>query len=153
MMPPMWSKCQKFVRAQEQLGLNWAWKVSIIYTWLMKTLRSVLSSFILSLVFFLPLALLASTVHWLCCSLFLSATNSQLRSVLDSTKHVHCGGPPALYYPSSIVKKHHSFLSSIASTRHPCMSVYVTRVPERAFERKLTLEHDRHCTNACTLQE
>ena len=57
------------------------------------------------------LALLASTVHWLCCYLFLNAANHRLRSVLDSTKHVHCGGLAALSYPSSIVKKRHSSLS------------------------------------------
>ena len=73
-------------------------KVSIIYT---KTLHSVLSSFTLSLVL-LP-SLIASTVHWLRCFLFLNAANRQLRSVLDSAKHVRCVGPAALSYPSSIV--------------------------------------------------
>ena len=45
---------QKLVRARERLQLNRAWKVSIIYTWLVKTLHNVLSSFELSLVLFLP---------------------------------------------------------------------------------------------------
>ena len=45
---------QKLVRAQERLRLNQASKVSIIYTWLVKTLHNVLSSFALSLVLFLP---------------------------------------------------------------------------------------------------
>jgi len=51
------------------------------------------------------LALIASTVHWLRCFLFLNAANRRLCSVLDSAKHIHCGGPAALSYPSSIVKK------------------------------------------------
>ena len=34
----MWSRCQKLIRAQEWLRLNRTWKVSIIYTWLVKTL-------------------------------------------------------------------------------------------------------------------
>ena len=46
-------RCQKLVRARG-LQLNRASKVSIIYTWLVKTLHNVLSSFELSLVFFLP---------------------------------------------------------------------------------------------------
>ena len=41
------------VRAQERLRLNRTWKVSIIYTWLVKTLNSVLSSYALSLVLIL----------------------------------------------------------------------------------------------------
>ena len=40
--------------AQEWLWLNRTWKVSIIYTWLVKTLHSVLSFFALSLVLVLP---------------------------------------------------------------------------------------------------
>ena len=48
--------------------------------------------------FFSGLALLASTVHWLCCFLFLNAANRQLHSVFDSTKHIHCGGPATLSY-------------------------------------------------------
>ena len=52
------------------------------------------------------LGLLASTVATLTSSfLFLNAANRRLRSVLDSAKHVRCGGPGALSYPSSIVKK------------------------------------------------
>ena len=51
-------RCQKLVRAQERLWLNRASKVSIIYTWLVKTLHNVLSSFELSLVLFLPSQLL-----------------------------------------------------------------------------------------------
>ena len=58
------------------------------------------------------LSLLASTVPWL---LFLNAANHRLRSVLDSAKLVHCGGPTAFSYPSSIVKKRCSSLSSITS--------------------------------------
>ena len=50
-------------------------------------------------------ALLASTAHWLCCFLFLNAANHRLRSVLDSAKHVRCGGPAVLSYPFLIVKK------------------------------------------------
>ena len=101
---------QKLVRARERLQLNWAWKVSIIYTWLVKTLHNVLLlHFSCSL-----LALLASTVHWLCCFLFLNAANRRLHSVLDSAKHVCSGGPAALSYPSLIVKKRRSSLSSIA---------------------------------------
>jgi len=45
---------QKLVRARERLRLNRASKVSIIYTWLVKTLHNMLSSFALSLVLFLP---------------------------------------------------------------------------------------------------
>ena len=51
-------RCQKLVRAQEQLRLNRTSKVSIIYTWLVKTLHSMLSSSALSLVLFLPSQLL-----------------------------------------------------------------------------------------------
>ena len=72
------------------------------------------------------LALLASTVPWL---LFLNATNCRLRSVLDSAKRVRCGGPTALSYPSSIVKKRRSSLSSITSgyARHSrTVSVHMT---------------------------
>ena len=58
-------------------------------------------------------ALLASTVHWLRNFLFLTA-NHRLRSVLDSAKHICCGGPAALPYPSSMVKKLRSSLSSLA---------------------------------------
>ena len=39
-------RCQKLVGAQERLRLNRTWKVSIIYTWLVKTLHHVLSSLI-----------------------------------------------------------------------------------------------------------
>ena len=46
----------------------------------------------------------------------LNAANRRLRSVLDSAKRAHCGGPTALSYPSSIVKKRRSSLSSIAYT-------------------------------------
>ena len=59
------------------------------------------------------LALLASTVHWLRCFLFLNAANCWLRSVLDSAKPVRWRGPTALSYPSSVVKKRHSSLSSM----------------------------------------
>ena len=71
------------------------------------------------------LALLASTVHWFRCFLFLNAANCQVHSVLDSAKHVRCRGPAAL---SSIVKNRRSFLSSIArlGIRHPLMSVQCT---------------------------
>ena len=78
------------------------------------------------------LALLASTVHWLHCFLFLNAANRQLLSVLDSAKHVRCRGPAALSYPSSIVKKRRSSLSSIARQasikciRYPRELVHVT---------------------------
>ena len=51
-------RCQKLVRARERLRLNQAWKVGIIYTWLVKTLHNVPSSFALSLVRFLPSQLL-----------------------------------------------------------------------------------------------
>ena len=45
--------------------------------------------------------------------LSLNAANHRLHSVLDSAKHICCVGPTALSYPSSIVKKCHSSLSSI----------------------------------------
>ena len=70
--------------------------------------------FELSLVLFLHFIASTVSLHCLCCFLFLNATNRQLRSVLDSAKHIHCGGPAALSYPSSIVKKRRSSLSSIA---------------------------------------
>ena len=98
--------------AQERLRFNRAWKVSIIYTWLVKTLHSVLSSFAFSCS---RLALLASTVPWLCCIFFLNAANRRLRSVLDSAKCVRCRWPTALFYLSSIVKKRRSSLSSNGS--------------------------------------
>ena len=97
------------VRAQERLWLNRAWTVSLIYTWLVKTIHNVFSSFSCSL-----LALITSTVHWPWCFLFLNAANRRLCLVLDSAKHIHCGGPAVLSYPSSIVKKRCSSLSSIA---------------------------------------
>ena len=102
----MWSRCQKISQssrtghgAQERLRLNRIWKVSIIYTWLVKTLHNALSSFAFSLVLFLqPQALLASIVHWLASLLSLSQCLSQcqLCSALDSAKHVPCGGPAVL---------------------------------------------------------
>ena len=42
--------------AQERLRLNRTWKVTIIYTWFVKTLHGVLSSFALSLVLACPLS-------------------------------------------------------------------------------------------------
>ena len=101
----------KLVRAQEWLRLKRTRKVSIIYTWLVNPPQHdfFFCAFSCSL-----LALLASTVHWLHCFLFLNAVNRQLDSVLNSAKHVRCGGPAALSYPSSIVKKRRSSLSSIA---------------------------------------
>ena len=69
------------------------------------------------------LALSASTVHWL--RNFLNAANRRLCSVLDSAKHVRCGAPAVLPYPSSIVKKRRCFLSSIARlgiVAHPVSS-------------------------------
>ena len=74
------------------------------------------------------LALLDSTVHWLHCFLFLNAANRLLRSVLEPAKRVCCGGPTALSYSSSIVKKRHSSLSSIArlGIRYFPVSVHVT---------------------------
>ena len=75
------------------------------------------------------LALLASTVHWLLCILVLNAANRRLRSVLDSAKCVRCGGPTALSYPSSIVKKRRSSLSS--TTRQPASGILPYRVSAR----------------------
>ena len=97
--------------AQERLQLNRTWKVSIIYTWLVKTFHSVLFSFC-TFSCSRP-ALLASTVPWLRCLLFLNAANHRLRSVLNSAKRVRCRGPTALFYWSSIVKNRRSSLSSI----------------------------------------
>ena len=91
------------------------------------------------------LALLAFTVHLLRCFLFLNAANRRLRSVLDSTKHVRCGGPAMLSYPSSIVKKRRSSLSSFAwlGILHHIIfrvSLHVTHESSElpACERKLT---------------
>ena len=64
------------------------------------------------------LALLASTVSWLRCFLFLNAANCRLCSVLNSTKRVCSGGRTTLSYVPSIVKKCRSSLSSIATSVH-----------------------------------
>ena len=65
------------------------------------------------------LALLASFVHWLCCFHFLNVANRRLRSALNSTKHVHCGGPATLSSASSIVKKRRSSLPSTSLVPRP----------------------------------
>ena len=97
------------------------------------------------------LALLASTVHWFRCFLFLNAANRWLRSVLDSAKHIRCRGPAALSYPSSIVKNCHSFLSSIArlGIHYPRVSVQCTwtwRLSSSActWAQIDITEHNRH---------
>ena len=72
-------------------------KASIFYTWLVKTLHNVLSSFAISLVLFCLLGL----GFFLHCILFLSVANRRLCSALDSTKHVRCGGAAALSSLSS----------------------------------------------------
>ena len=110
----MWSRCQKLVRAQERRRLNRTWKVSIFYTWLVKTPQR---AFFFCTFSCSCLALIASTVQWLRYYLYLNAANHRLHSVLNSAKYVRCGGPATLSYPSSIVKKCRSSLSSIA--RHP----------------------------------
>ena len=106
--------------AQQGAWLN----VSIIYTWLVKTLHNMLLSFALSLVLFLPSWLLL-------CFLFLSVANCWRCSALNSAKHISCGGPAALFSVSSIVKKRRSSLSStsIVSARDAWVS-------ERARECK-----------------
>ena len=61
--------------------------------------------------------------------------------VLDSAKCVRCRGPTALSYPSSIVKKHHSSLSSIArlGIRYSlCQCMHVTMRSLHTCEHKLT---------------
>ena len=136
-----------------RLRLNRTWKVSIIYTWVVKTLHSVLSSFVLSLVLVLPSLYLPSTVPWLRCFLFFNAANRRLRSVLDSAKRARCGGPTALSYPSSIVKKRRSSLSSIAWLCQCtwCMSSSACTwaqidIPERdRHVCALQLDHSRSC--------
>ena len=85
--------------------------MSIIYTWLGKTPQH---AFFFCTFSCSRIVLLASTVPSLRCFLFLNAVNCRLHSVLDSAKHVCCGGPTALSYPSSIVKERRSSLSSIA---------------------------------------
>ena len=64
------------------------------------------------LLFFFALLDLASFVRWLCCLILLSVASHWLRSALNSTKHIRCGGAAALSFPSSIVKKRRSFPSS-----------------------------------------
>ena len=69
------------------------------------------------------LALSASTVHWL--HNFLNAANRRLCSVLNSAKHVRCGAPAVLPYPSSIVKKRScslSFIARLGIVAHPVSS-------------------------------
>ena len=93
--------------------------MSVIYTWLVKTpqLCFLLLHFLLfsscPLSFYCALTLLL---------LFLNATNRRLHSLLNSGKRVGCGRPAALSYPSSIVKKRRSSLSSILrlGIQYPC---------------------------------
>ena len=86
--------------------------------------------------------------------------------VLDSAKHVRCGGPAALPYPSSIVKKRRSSLSSIArlGIRYPRESVHVTHefiytctwaqidIPERDRHIHTYVHTYVHCENRSLIQ-
>ena len=73
----MWSRYRTTVESNM--------KVSIIYTWLVKTPQH---AFFFSIFSYSLLALLASFVHWLRCFLFLNVANRRWRSALNSTKHV-----------------------------------------------------------------
>ena len=95
------------------------------------------------------LALLASTVPWLCCFIFLNAANRRLRSVLDSAKHVRCGGQTALFYPSYIVKKRCSSLSSIASGILPHVHVSTNR---HSWAWQTRIRTYIHCENRSLIQ-
>ena len=106
----MWSRCHKLVRAQERPTVES--NIKSEHNLYLACEDSQQCAFFFCTFSCSLLALLASTVHWLCCFLFLNATNHWLHSVLDSAKHVHCGGPAMLSYPFSIVKKRHSSLSS-----------------------------------------
>ena len=107
-------RCQKLVRAQERLRSTVESNMKSEHNLYLACEDSPQRAFFFWTFSCSLLALLASTVHWLCCFHFLNAANRRLRSLLDSAKHVCCGGPAALSYPSSIVKKRRSSLSSIA---------------------------------------
>ena len=83
-----------FLSIVDNNASNSSWPLSNCY---LKILGLCMCMFSCSL-----LALLASTVHWLHCFLFLNAANSRLRSVLDSVKLVRCGEPAALSYSSPL---------------------------------------------------
>ena len=152
----MWTRCQKLVWAQERLQLNQAWKVSIIiYTWLVKTSQTCFLPLNFILFSSCPLSFYLVSCHvwnivWetsFYCALTSLLSFSQRRQLsaafsTDSAKHVHCGRPAALSYPSSIVKKRCSSLSSIArlGIQYPRESVHMTEagVPLHACEHKLT---------------
>ena len=103
------------------------------------------------------LALLASTVTWLRCFLFLNASNHRLHSVLDSAKCVRCGGLTALSYPSSVVKKRHSSLSSMSrpGIRYSpilCHCMWRMRSSACTWVQSDIPEHDSHvrtCIHTC----
>ena len=113
-------------------------KVSIIYTWLVKTLHNML--FLLHFLLFSSsflgyfctvtslLSLSQCHQHWLC-------------SALNSAKPVgHCGGPAALFFASSIVKKCHSYLPSTS-----IVSACDAWVSERAHKCKWVQIDIRDC--------
>ena len=161
----MWTRCQKLVWAQERLQLNQAWKVSIIiYTWLVKTSQTCFLPLNFILFSSCPLSFYLVSCHvwnivWetsFYCALTSLLSFSQRRQLsaafsTDSAKHVHCGRPAALSYPSSIVKKRCSSLSSIArlGIRYPCVSVQCTWLWGGSSSACMwaqieILEHDRH---------
>ena len=80
----MWSRYRTTVESNM--------KVSIIYTWLVKTPQH---AFFFSIFSYSLLALLASFVHWLRCFLFLNVANRRWRSALNSAKQVCCCGGPS----------------------------------------------------------
>ena len=122
---------QKLVRAREQLRLNRASKVSIIYTWLVKTLHNVFSSFALFLVLFLPSQLLLY-IDFVTFSFSMSPTVGCIQYSTPQNTYVAEDQPRCPGH--SIVKKHRSSLSSIARQgkayqciQYPRESVHVTQ--------------------------
>ena len=91
------------------------------------------------------LAFLASFVHWFRCFHFLNVANRRLRSALNSTKHVHCGGPATLSSVSSIVKKRCSSLG-------PVFDLHRGETPpsDANLVSECTLTAQRTCTHKTT---
>ena len=119
-----WAACVSPSSRRTTVELNM--KVSIIYTWLVKTLHNVLFSFCtFSCSLLAHLLVLACFVHWLRCFLFLIVANRWLRSALDSAKHVYlaedrpcCPPRPPLSwsaFPASTIDLHRQCMWRMSS--------------------------------------
>ena len=101
-----WAACVSPSSRRTTVELNM--KVSIIYTWLVKTLHNVLFSFALLLFSSCPLGFFRTLTS------LLSLSQCCQPSAAFSTKHVLSGGQAPLFSAPSIVKKRRSCLSSTA---------------------------------------